>query len=388
MAQKSYDIIIAGGGLSGLSLAYRAFTSGVWKDEKVLIVDKVIKVQNDRTWCFWEKQVSPFEDIIHKTWSEFLFFSNQGQNIPMDTHPYVYKMIRASDFYQYTINYLSSIDSVTFLQGDIQQIDSTNSGCEVVIDGGAYRSTYVFNSIYKKPEKHTFQQYFLQHFKGLVIETDVFKGCVDQIHFMDYRTSQRYGLAFVYVLPISEKKILVEYTLFSEKLLGSKTYDEELQKYISEILKIEDYKVLEQEFGVIPMTDHVFKRRNGFMMNIGTAGGDTRGSSGYTYMNVQHTITAILESYKQYGTPFFSKEKISLRHKLYDQTILNVFKENSYKGDLIFTHLFKKTKASDVFRFLDGEGSVFLDFKIMKSLRVLPFVKAFTKVLVYRFKNR
>ena len=44
------DIIIAGGGASGLSLACRLADSIELKDKNIIIIDKDSKITNDRTW--------------------------------------------------------------------------------------------------------------------------------------------------------------------------------------------------------------------------------------------------------------------------------------------------------------------------------------------------
>lgn len=384
MSENQFDIIIAGSGLSGLSLAFRAFKTGTWKNESVLIVDKDTKNRNDRTWCFWQKETSPFEEVVYHKWNDFLFYSNDGEEIKMDSAPYQYKMVRGVDFYKHTIDYLKSLDNVTFINENIESIRSVERGCELVAGNTVYRSRDLFNSIYKRPELKAHQHYFLQHFKGWVIDTDQFQGDPEKIHFMDYRTSQENGLTFVYVLPFSQNKLLVEYTLFTKQLLEQHEYDEKLKEYLKKTLGIESYKIEEKEFGIIPMTDYQFMRRDGNVMNIGSIGGDTRGSSGYTFANVQTTIGKILDAYKRTGQPFFSKPTISFRHQLYDQTILNVFDKNRYEGHQIFTDLFTRTRARDVFAFLDSESSVLSDIRVMKSLRTYPFARAFFKSILSR----
>jgi lycopene beta-cyclase len=58
---KSYDIIIAGGGAAGLSLACHLVQSPL-RDRRVLIVEQDAKDQNDRTWCFWTDGPTLFDN--------------------------------------------------------------------------------------------------------------------------------------------------------------------------------------------------------------------------------------------------------------------------------------------------------------------------------------
>jgi len=47
--EKKYDHIIAGGGLAGLSLAYKLSLEEAYKDKRILVIDKDKKQSNDRT---------------------------------------------------------------------------------------------------------------------------------------------------------------------------------------------------------------------------------------------------------------------------------------------------------------------------------------------------
>jgi glycine/D-amino acid oxidase-like deaminating enzyme len=62
MRKDSFDYIIAGGGLAGLSLAFYLNESEHLRGKKVLIIDRDAKRRNDRTWCFWEREPGAFED--------------------------------------------------------------------------------------------------------------------------------------------------------------------------------------------------------------------------------------------------------------------------------------------------------------------------------------
>ena len=52
---KPFDYIIAGSGAAGLTLAYMLLENEYTK-KKLLIIDKDLKENNDRTWCFWQKE--------------------------------------------------------------------------------------------------------------------------------------------------------------------------------------------------------------------------------------------------------------------------------------------------------------------------------------------
>lgn len=78
-------------------------------------------------------------------------------------------------------------------------------------------------------------------------------------------------------------KVLVEYTLFSKELLPEQEYEDEIKLYLNN-LGISNYSVMKKEKGNIPMTVFPFWKYNEKrVLHIGTAGGWTKASTGYTF---------------------------------------------------------------------------------------------------------
>jgi len=384
MSAVKCDILITGAGLAGLSLLYRAMKSGIWKTEKIIIVDKSDKSGNDKTWSFWKTVPTDFEDIIHHQWKDLVFYSNDGKKIPLKNGGYTYNSIKSIDFYLHIISALQHYPNISFVQDDIIDMSSSAGECKLITPSATYLSKYLFNSIYIKPQLLKGEQYFLQHFKGIRIKTDQSAIPVTEAYLMDFRTGQEHGTTFFYTLPMAKDELFIEYTLFSASLLPLAEYDRQIRIYLTEILKIDVYEILEEEFGFIPMTDHQFKRFEGNIIHIGTAGGDTRASTGYTFTNTQKTIDKIINSVQSNGHPFFETENISVKAQLYDAALLQVLAKRKYEGYQLFYDLFSKTSACRIFAFLDAETSVFEDMHIMKSLRVFPFLQSFTAAVYKR----
>jgi lycopene beta-cyclase len=376
------DILICGAGLAGLSLAYRALKSGSWSDQEILIFDNSSKTQNDRTWSFWKKAPMAFDHLIFKSWNNLSVFMNSGKQLRLETEDYTYNSIRSIDFYDETFSFLSACRNVKFYYEEILNLHSESGSCYAETENYQVTARYAFNSIFKKPVLKAKDQYFLQHFKGVIIKTSSQLLDLNEAYLMDFRTGQEHGATFFYTLPLSADELFIEYTLFTKFLLKKETYDERIAVYIKDVLKIAQYHVVSDEYGVIPMTNYRFSRFNGNVVNIGTIGGDTRGATGYTFTNVQKTVTNILESWGKHKHPFFKKENINFKHHLYDATLLNVLDEQKYAGHKLFTDLFRNAKAADVFAFLDATSTAFQELSIITSLKPLPFIKAMTKVLL------
>ena len=354
--------------------------SNKFSDKKILLLDKEPKTTNDRTWCFWEKEKGFFEEIVYRKWDTISFLSNKYSSL-MNIAPYQYKMIRGLDFYQYCFNEIEKHANVEVVFGNIKSWRNENKGVVFNINNQEFRlgAAHVFNSIYKAREATKKTIRLLQHFKGWVIETDKPFFNPNEATMMDFRVHQQYGTTFAYVLPFSATSALVEYTLFTKELLLPEQYDKELKNYIGTYLGIVDYKIKEEEFGIIPMTNEKFSF-DGQGWQIGVAGGQTKASSGYTFQFIQKQSEQIVD-YLIKGKPLGSLPETAKRFRFYDNTLLHILYYEKLPGYEIFTQLFKKNKPQQVLRFLDNESSLKDDLKIISTLPTWPFFKAAIKQL-------
>jgi lycopene beta-cyclase len=373
-SKRNYDYIISGAGCAGLSLLVHMIHSGQFRDKKILLIDKEKKNRNDRTWCFWETEPGLFEPIIYKSW-ENAWFHNEQFSTLLSFRPYTYKLIRGIDFYTHCMDLIGKERNIDVLTGEVQQVISNEKETYIMVDGLPINAAFIFNSIlFAKPKLKKKEYYLLQHFKGWVIHTpgDVFKP--GEATLMDFRTDQRHGTTFAYVMPFASNRALVEYTLFTGKLLEQKQYEEGLRNYIHQYLFKGPYRIMEEEFGVIPMTNYRFPTRDNNIVNIGTAGGQTKASSGYTFKFIQKNAAGIVDQLIRSGHPFLSPPK--KKFHFYDSVLLHILHHNNQLGKTIFSDLFKKNKTSRVLKFLDNESTLKDEMAIISSLPSLPFLQA------------
>jgi len=350
--------------------------SGKFSEKKILLLDKEKKEKNDRTWCFWETGKGTFEEVVYRKW-EKAWFHADGFSELLELSPYQYKMIRGIDYYTFCLDIIKAAPGFEVIYAPVEEFQHHQNSASVKAGGVLYTADFIFNSIILDPAQvRNGKYYLLQHFKGWIIETenDFFKS--DQATLMDFRPSQEHGTTFVYVMPFSPTRALIEYTLFSPSLLEAEKYTTGLKEYISNYLKISEYKVVEEEFGIIPMTNHRFKTAEGSIINLGTAGGQTKASSGYTFRFIQKNSVNVVESLIKYGDPFHIKISGKKRFEWYDSVLLNILNHKKLEGDFIFRQLFKKNRPEVILRFLDNETSFAEEFRLLNTLPQWPFMKA------------
>jgi lycopene beta-cyclase len=391
MPAKSYDYIFLGGGCASLSIIMRMITSEKFSQKKILLVDREPKIRNDRTWCFWEQEAGFFEDIVYRKWTH-LCFKTDEVSIPLEIGRYQYKMIRGIDFYNKCLSDIKLSGNIDIIHGEISFEEGNGSMRIKINDEILYYNpeAVLFNSLYAPAPREKDKFHLLQHFKGWVVEAGPDSFDAKQATLMDFRVAQTHGTAFVYVLPLSSDKALVEYTFFSENLRPPAEYNIGLKNYLEQFLGVSSYTIVEEEFGVIPMTNANFPFFKNGMFFIGTAGGQTKASTGYTFRFIQKQADAVVSQLISTGS--LSKNKIlKTRFYFYDSTLLHILSKNLLPGKTIFSILFKKNRADKVLKFLDNETSVAEEIQLLNSLPKRIFIKAgiteFTRMILRRTKS-
>lgn len=371
---KHFDYIFTGSGLSALMTVYAMILSEKFKDKTILLLDEDLKKTNDRTWCFWDDS-NLFDEIISKNWNKARFAdANFERNLNLS--PYRYKMIRGLDFYNLVFDLISRQENIHFVNQKMIAFEDLGKNCIVKTKSENYTCNKIINSIFNsefvKPQtKYPLLQ---QHFIGWFIKSKqpVFNpNCAT---FMDFSVEQKGNTRFMYVLPTSETEALIEYTLFSKDLLAKKEYETEIENYIQK-LGISEYEIIEKEQGNIPMSSYEFWEHNTKnIVHIGSAGGWTKASTGFTFKNVTKKSQALV-LFLQTGNDF---DKFHKKDKFwfYDMLFVDVLYKNNELGSKIFASLFRKGNPTLIFRFLDEETSFLEDLKIMSKCPTIPFLKA------------
>lgn len=371
---KHYNYIFAGTGLAALMTIYEMILSKKFEDKTILLLDINLKKDNDRTWCFWENKSSKFDEIVFKNWKKALFAdSNFERNLNLN--PYVYQMIRGIDFYNLVFDLISKQQNITFLNQKVTDFNDLETNCIVKTESEQYNCDKIFNSIYNPKIVKQQNRYPLlsQHFIGWFIKSKQEVFDKEMVTFMDFSVSQKNNTRFMYVLPTSNTEALIEYTLFSEHLLDKKEYEVEIELYIKK-LGIIEYEIVEKEQGNIPMTSYKFWKNNSkSIINIGSAGGWTKASTGFTFKNTTKKTTQLIHFLQTQND--FRKWNPRDKFWFYDLLFLDVLYKRNDLGNTIFSSLFKKGNPELILKFLDEETSFSEDLKVMLKCPTWIFVK-------------
>ena len=350
-----FDYIIIGGGCAGLSLAYELQIHNKLENKTLAIIEPRTEYKKDRTWSFWKVIPHNFEDCIEKDWKNFSINISSGTNY-LECNQYPYQSINSGKFYKKINAKLKENENIKFFK-DINEVSTKNS--------------FIFNSVPSSIKSD--DNNLWQHFCGIEIETknNIFDDSI--INLMDFDCEQKKSVHFFYTLPFAKNRALIETTWLSKMNDKSlEDYDIQLETYIKETLKIKDYKINYEEEGAIPL----FYPRNKVdknKINIGSSGGMTRLSTGYTFLNIQEHSKYLVNNIDQIQN--VKPYHIGKKYEFLDKIFLNVLKSHPDKMPKIFFNMFK-APPKKVIKFLSNKSNIFEDLSIIFKMPKWIFVKS------------
>jgi lycopene beta-cyclase len=360
------------------------------------VIDPVHRSAADRTWCWWTPAGSTgaVDRLVHRAWSRVELVDRAGRARDYDLAGLHYVMLRSPDFY-------AAADAVLDRwagAGRAWRLDETVTAVEdgeqrAVVRAGPHRvsARWVLDSRPAAPARAG-SITLLQHFRGWTVRFAEPVLDPGRATLMDFSVPQpTRGVAFTYCLPLDARRALVEYTEFSRAPLAPAEYDAALTGYLGRRWQVAPGRgagIEAVEDGVIPMTDARFARVAGRrVFRIGTAGGATRPSTGYTFATMRRQADAIAAALVA-GRPPVPPRPHRLRHRWMDAVLLRALDRGYLDGPDLFTGLFAANPPEAVLRFLDGDSTPSQELALMRSSPLAPMVRATAGDALSRLRRR
>ena len=378
--RTDYDIIFAGWGASACILLNEMAKTKKLEGKRILILDPDEKQENDKTFCFWaepsDEIFQDYKSIVSNSWNKIQINNNTAQTIS----PLKYYHLNSIDLYNLARKIINNYD-IEYLKESVLGIYKEDK-LFIESDNKIYTSSWVFDGRppdFSKLDKKDY--YISQSFFGYKISLENSTFDSDVYHMMDFRVSQHTATQFIYILPYSKTKALVELTRFGKQILNQNEAEKELEKFIQK--HYGKHEILETEKGIIPMSSILPKNeiaKN--CVNIGTRAGNVKPSTGYAFKNMFKQAKAICSS-KDFSV---NKVAVNKRFLFYDQLLLIILTVWPSKGRPIFERLFKIKSSYFVLNFLDEKTSIIEDLGMFTKLQVGVFVKALFLWIYWRLK--
>ncbi|BCB89544.1 lycopene cyclase family protein [Phytohabitans suffuscus] len=377
MAAPELDAVIAGGGLSGLSLAAH-LAAGPWRDRTVLMVDDETPAREPASgWGYWTGGAGLLDAAAVRSYTRVrVFAGGAGGVVPLGS--YRYRVLRRTDLQRLVRSVMGGCPGFAFRHGRVESVRTRDGQAEVVVDGRAYRASWAFDSVTPPPPGPPPDGHLA--FAGWEVRCAEPRWDPDTPVLFDFRVPQAGRSRFAYILPAEPDRALVELTEFTGRHTTPSTVDDLRAALAAYLRPTGRYEILRVESAVLPLRAAPAPRRSGHVLRIGARGGLLKATTGYGYQRIQRDSAAVAASLARHGHPF-ALPRARRRHRLLDAILLEVLDRDPAQLELAFRQLFLAGPAERVLRFLDERTRLVDEVRLAATLPPGPYLRATPAVL-------
>ena len=395
--QMTFDIVIVGGGLSGLALAAE-LARPVFSTLKILVLEQRPHYLRDRTWSYWRtaQDAHRYSHLERHQWHSWRVRQsqpgdiNQPDSVTKNGKAHTYCSLDGDQFYaaaQHTITQSSHV--ILRLGVAVRQIVGGVTPRVKTVDGAVIYATWIFDA---RPPMQNNPQRLVQQFVGIEIKTvgDVFDPTT--VELMHFHPSPD-GLHFFYVLPYSSTNALVETTWISPASLKP-DFDAELKRFITHSLGVVDFEVVYQESGSLNLSDsHSTSDNNKHVVPLGRGAGTLRASTGYAFLETLHHVEKIAASLErhlvtgkleQWTPTTFRRSNVD---RWMDGIFLKVLERDWATSSRYFMQLFERLDGDSMVAFLNGKANLRQRLSVTCVLPTYPFMAQTISTLIHATPN-
>jgi lycopene beta-cyclase len=375
---ERWDIVIAGGGLSGLAMAVE-LAQPQFAHLKVLLVEARSSYQRDRTWSFWAQGDHPHAHLERAQWARWRV-ALQGQRVTCSGQ-HTYRSIDADAFYADARAKIQAAAHIHMRTGVAVTHVSDAWPCRVRLsDGSSCETSLVLDARPHAAHDSHAPPALAQHFVGWEIETSTDAFTPDTLDLMDFVPAAD-GLHFFYVLPYSKRRALVEATWVSAPALHH-DYTDQLERYLLTRFGPLTYQRVYAEQGSLSLNPVAAQPARGPVVKIGRAAGTLRPSTGFAF---RETVADCARLAQQIALCQFPLQGDAARSALrgfrrsaldrfMDAWFMPVLAADWHAAPQIFMALFTHTPADRLVRFLSGQATWLDRLAVAASLPKRRFV--------------
>ena len=386
------DLIIIGAGCAGLSLGMQL--ASMQSPPNTLLLEKRDAYENDRTWCFWGQHNTPFSHLAKFQWRQFTIQS-EDQKTLINCSFAPYRMLSAEDFYTHAVNTIKKNKLLDLEMGItlFKEPEFYLGQWHLETSLGPLRTKAIVDTR-SLPIEQLQQTTLWQSFLGYEVECEdsLFDPLTAQL--MDFCKANDTNISFNYLLPLSDTKALIEFTVFAQRPYYQNELTDKLNASCIQYMKNKNYKILRTESGLIPMglsnkepapkTQNSYHpsrthNTNGSYVHAGLSAGAARPATGYAFQRIQAWALQCAKALKETGIPTRHLEDSFLLKKM-DSIFLNVLKNNTRLGPQLFLQLFSNVNNKKLIRFLSDNANVLDYLVVVKALPAAPFIKELFKI--------
>lgn len=377
------DIIILGGGCAGLSLAMRLAGLGE-RSPHVVVIESRTRYTNDRTWCFWDTGLPQMAHLVRHRWTT-VSLTTEERRVTVDCSATPYQMIPAEAFYTAAVEAIAEAPRVELAMGEtiISEPQKDGDLWRIGTTAGQRCARIIVDTRPgRRPERGAASLW--QSFSGQEIECGAARFDPDSATLMEFLPTKNGRTTFLYVLPVTPQRALVEATVFAPDPLGPDDLAPELAAGIARHVDGAGFSVLRSEHGILPMGQAAPAPSPDISyVHAGVAAGAGRPASGFAFQRIQRWADACAGALAS-GKPPVAHPPDSWRIRAMDRLFLRVLRARPGIAPDLFLALFAMKNPARVARFMSDCATHADCAAVILALPAGPFLREIPGALTGR----
>ncbi len=378
---EPYDLIIIGAGASSALLIYELQTLAY--SGRVLILEAAANYDTNKTWSFWQCRALPtyLSDIVSKQWDTWRI-SRDAQCSELTSEQYRYTSICSAEFFRRFHDNISQINTIDVeFATEVTKVDNVHEMFYIKSSCASYLTKNVFDT--RPPKLELFldstRNGLFQSFKGLELAFDEPAFDSNALELMKNMVRIEGGLAFVYLLPYSDKYALIEFTCFTLSPLSDAFLQTQLEAYLSREYGDSSYTITKAESGMLPMFN--FRKKSSVQSCAygGILGGAMRASTGYSFQNSIAIAKKQARSFVSNGC-FIEFDPVPFSYRILDEVFLYVLTQKPQLAPDIFMRFATKLGPTIYAKFMSETASCLEILRVIMAMPKRVFIIGFFRL--------
>lgn len=368
------DLIILGGGCAGLSLAMRLAVRGL-ECPRITLIERRVDYRHDRTWSYWRTPGARLTHLAAREWSA-VSVTAAGRKVSVDCGGMPYQVIASGDFYAEAWRRIRSNPRIECLLGEEVTTPPVREAGEwrVTTPRGERRGATIVDT--RPPtDGAVVPPRLWQSFRGVEVECPDGTFADEEATLMDFEPDDSGAISFLYLLPYSTSRALVEATVFSPEKRSDAEMQPLLTRLLARVTAGRPYQVGHHEYHAIPMggPEDAPSSGDGYV-RVGLHAGAARAATGYAFQRIQRWAEAADDAAARgRAIPTIARDPWIIRRM--DSLFLRVLARAPERAPGLFLRLFARPDPRPVLRFLSDEARPADYLKVMRSLPAGLFLR-------------
>ncbi|MUN63773.1 hypothetical protein GMA12_11585 [Kocuria sediminis] len=368
---QEYDVIIAGGGLAGRSLAYFLSREPGLAGTRILIIDDAADRYPHRSLIYWHDNALPLPLTPEATFTSLAVDAGPAQRmLPLKRHRLC--LTSSRPVFRCLDDVIDANPHITRLDAQVSRVRAHAASVEVALsDGRLFTGSHCFDSTVP-PDGIKAPLLMSGEVRRVRTAHDCFDPSIAT--FIDFRSGEHDPVHFHCVLPITAREAVVEVTRITPWQVPSPefSFEQATSAYLRKVWGVDEFASVSVERGSIPLGVRPSPTR-GRHVRIGSPSGAVKATTGYGFTRVLHQAQHIASTLASTGSPDTARP--SPRFGWYDKPVLKMWKHDPAHAVQFMRATFSSGDADLVLDFLDERTTFAQERGLFSSMPVTTLLR-------------